>query len=110
MKGAQGTERNSNLNYTLTGLIGITFRPFRTSAIAFGLMLIGLVYMGLSHDFQLSKLGVGEGAEVIINLVIDVSVFMVALTALAGAISRLTDDGGENDVIKAIRLMYDKSR
>ena len=87
-------------------LLNLEFRPFRTSAIAFGLMLLGLNWMGLNHDLNLVA-AVGEAANVIINAVIDVSVFMVSVTGYVTAITKLADDGGESDTVKVIREFVD---
>ena len=101
------------LAVTFLGLLAIgvysgkvELRPFRTSAIAFGLMLIGLVWLGLNHDFKLLG-AVTKETEQIINAVIDVSVFMVAVTGLVTALTKLSDDPGDSEAIKIARLILE---
>lgn len=91
----------------------LQFRPFRTSAIAMGLMLLGALYMSLSHDVQVTQMLVDVGADkatakianFVVNLVVDVSVMILAIGGYVTSMNRLSDDGGESDTIKAIKIM-----
>ena len=86
----------------------IEFRPFRTSALAMAAMLLVLVWLGLDHDFNLTALGVDETASVVINLVLDVSVFMVAVTGLVTSLTKLSDDGGKSDALSIAKMAFDQ--
>ena len=79
-------------------------RPFRTTAVVFAIALMSALYMALNHDLSLAGI-VSEEANKIVNFVVDVSVVMVVLTGLVTALTKLSDDGGESDTIKAINLL-----
>lgn len=80
----------------------VEVRPFRTSAIAMGMMLLAALWMALNHDFRLAAL-LTEREQQLINAVVDITVLLVAVTGFVTSITKLSDDGGESDTIKAIR-------
>ena len=94
----------------------LVFRPFRTTSIIMAMLLLALVWLGLQHDFNMTgaieALGAPEEAAVAINialnLVVDVSVFMVAVTGLVGSILELSKDGGESDSVKVTKMFLDR--
>lgn len=85
----------------------VEVRPFRVSAIAFGLMLLVLVWLGLQYDLDIAAIGLSKEAAAVVNLVIDVSVFMVAVTGYVTGMVKLSDDGGESDGVKIVRMFLD---
>ena len=82
----------------------VEIRPFRLSAIAMTVALIVLVWMGLNHDYNLMALGMDQTGNLIVNLVLDVSVFMVAITGIVTSMVKLSDDGGESDSVTVTRM------
>ena len=75
------------------------FRDFRTSALAMGLMMLVLVSTAMvilwlaGVNFDSFGMGAIVGG---------------AVGAYGGAMMKLSDDGGETDVIKAIRMFLTK--
>ena len=81
----------------------MAFRPFRTSAIALSLILLGMMWLVLEYDLKLAG-AIGETANAVVNTLMDVSVVMVAFTGIVTSINKLSDDGGETDVIKLAKI------
>lgn len=77
------------------------FRPFRTSAIVLGLMLLAAMTIVLWFNHQMLGLeGYTQGF-------VDGTVIAITLTAYATGLTKLCDDGGESDVIKTLDRMKD---
>ena len=79
----------------------LTFRPFRTSAIAMAAFLFGALWLVLGHDLKLSMLG--DEANGVVNLVFDTAAFILAIGYYGQSLLRLSDDGGESDAVKLSR-------
>lgn len=69
----------------------MTFRPFRTSAIALGVLLLGALAMVIY--------GPGTGSEML-----DGTILGIIFTGFITSVMKLSDDGGETDVIKAVKM------
>ena len=77
------------------------FRPFRTSAIVLGLMLLAAMTIVLWFNHQMLGLeGYTQGF-------VDGTVIAITLTAYATGLTKLCDDGGESHVIKTLDRMKD---
>lgn len=90
----------------LAALIGVgvwtgalEMRPFRTSAVAFGLGLLLALWMVLS-------IIPAEGYE---GGLIDGTLIGVVFTAFATAITKLSDDGGESETVAIVRMFLEKN-
>ena len=77
------------------------FRPFRTSAIALGFMLLAAMTIVLAFNHMAMDLqGYTQGF-------VDGTVIAITLTAYATGLTKLCDDGGDSDAIKVLDRVKD---
>ena len=81
----------------------VELRPFRTSAITIGILLVTAMWLTFHYDIT------GNIPDAYSRGWVDASIIMVVFAGLVTSITKLTDDGGESDVIKAIKMFLDSS-
>ena len=72
----------------------VELRPFRTSAVAFGVGLLVALWITIT---VIPAEGYAGG-------LIDGTLIGIVFTAFATAITKLSDDGGESDVVKVVTM------
>ena len=78
----------------------VELRPFRTSAVAFGAGLLFALWLTL----RLVTLDGYPGG------LVDGTLIGIVFTAFATAITKLSDDGGESDVVKVVKMFLESNK
>ena len=83
----------------------VEVRPFRTSAVMMGMMLLGALWMALSYDLSIFTGADAIAHNAVVNAVVDVSTFMVVITGLVTSMTKLCDDSGDSEALAVLKQM-----
>lgn len=91
------------MNTVVEGIKGFwskvpSFRDFRTSAVVIGVLL----YMALKHVLGITIVDGYPGG------LVDGTLIGIVFTAYATALMKLSDDGGESDAVKIVKMFLEK--
>ena len=76
----------------------LEMRPFRTTASLFGVALLIALFMVLSFDLSAKLSGYPAGF-------LDGAIIAMVFTAFATVMTKVSDDAGESETIKSMRLL-----
>ena len=78
----------------------LSMLPFRTTAVVFGLLLLGSLWLVIGLVDVPALEGYPKG-------IVDGTLIGIVLTSFATAITKLTDDAGESDAVKMTKLFLE---